>query len=434
MSNNNDIDNLFKKALQKQECAPPEYIWNNIEQNLYQRKKRQAAWWFKSLSAAAFIALFIGLTHLISLETKTDVIFHIIEAPEIDLSIVSEVENIKDISPKISETSIEKKQISQQNISSKKRSLRKELPIITIPKNQLFVALSSRTLGVELKTVSIRTSFIPLINKESLKNNRQYLALLSTDTPEEKANEKKRKRKIVLSGHLAPTYSSGTYSSSVTNTLGNSYSSEQLEGLMNVGAGLKLAVHANKRLSFQTGLSYSRMGQKNTESSTTRHATAFTVLSDDIVSTFLGNIKSHGKVDIYNNVAPILLNNTTGTADKSLEQVFNTLSIPLHVNYRLNDNKILFSILGGLSGDFIVDNKVYLQTGTERELIGSTENIRTFNISTDLGLGVTYPINSKIKIMVEPGFKYYLQSISRDNRIDFKPYAFTFSTGIGFEF
>ena len=104
------------------------------------------------------------------------------------------------------------------------------------------------------------------------------------------------------------------------------------------------------------------------------------------------------------------------------------------MKYYLNNNKIRFSLLAGFSGSFIISNKAYLNYENNREYIGSTENIRNFNISTDWALGVEYPISPKVKIMLEPGFRYYLQSISEDENIDFKPYIFSFSTGIGINF
>lgn len=89
---------------------------------------------------------------------------------------------------------------------------------------------------------------------------------------------------------------------------------------------------------------------------------------------------------------------------------------------------------GGFSGSFIVANKAYLNYGNNRKYVGTTEDIRTFNISTDWALGVEYPIFPRITFMVEPGFRYYLQSISKNKDIDFKPYMFSFSTGIGISF
>ena len=125
----------------------------------------------------------------------------------------------------------------------------------------------------------------------------------------------------------------------------------------------------------------------------------------------------------------------TDNAEESLEQIFGAIEIPLYARYLLNaNNKIAFTLIGGISGGFIVNNKVYLETNEDKELLGSTENIRNFNLSTDFSVGIEYPVTNKIKIMIEPGFRYYLQSLSTNELIDFKPYSFTLSTGVGIKF
>ena len=131
----------------------------------------------------------------------------------------------------------------------------------------------------------------------------------------------------------------------------------------------------------------------------------------------------------------IVLNTMSENTEETLEQVFGSVEIPMYVRYMLySGNKFSLGVTGGLNGGFIVSNKVYLESENGKELLGSTENIRKFNLSTDLSLGVEYPVTRKIKIMLEPGFRYYLQSLSRNERINFKPYTFTLSTGIGIEF
>ena len=74
-----------------------------------------------------------------------------------------------------------------------------------------------------------------------------------------------------------------------------SYSSNQMDGLMNVGGGLKLSVSANKRFSVQTGLFYSRMGQKTSGAGSGVRAMMLPSLqhSDRMIATPLGNIKTH---------------------------------------------------------------------------------------------------------------------------------------------
>ena len=42
---NNNLDHLFKKALQDKSCEPPPYIWGNIERQLNKNKHKVALWW-----------------------------------------------------------------------------------------------------------------------------------------------------------------------------------------------------------------------------------------------------------------------------------------------------------------------------------------------------------------------------------------------------
>ena len=90
--------------------------------------------------------------------------------------------------------------------------------------------------------------------------------------------------------------------------------------------------------------------------------------------------------------------------------------------------------MGGFGASFMVRNETTLTYDGVSESMGETEGIRKFNISTNVGIGVEYPITKAISFRMEPGFKYYLQSLSKDGDIKFKPYTFTFSTGIGISF
>ena len=285
-----------------------------------------------------------------------------------------------------------------------------------------------------ISTRKLQRNFIPLTSKEAYQNQKEYQKLLNT--PTSLTTDEKRKIKVMVSGHFVPAYSSGSYSSSLKNSRGVSYSSNQMDGLMNVGGGLKLSVSANKRFSVQTGLFYSRMGQKTSGAGSGVRAMMLPSLqhSDRMIATPLGNIKTRTQGVAYRSPVAILLSSLNSSSSETIEQTFGTLEIPLHVRYLLNNNKVLFAVSGGVSGNFIVNNKVFLRNGRDKEYIGSTEDIRNFNISTDIGLGMEYPVTSNIRIMIEPGFKYFLQSLSRNDDIDFKPYLFTFSTGIGIRF
>ena len=211
-----------------------------------------------------------------------------------------------------------------------------------------------------------------------------------------------------------------------------------MNGTVNVSGGLKFSIAADKKLSVQTGLFYSRMGQHTDEKMSSPQSMAFVAgasrEASDYIVTPLGNLKSRTKAVAYRSEEAVLLSNNNNSRTTDLEQVFNTVEIPLALRYRFFDQKLRLSVAGGFSGNIVVDNKVYVIKGNEKEYIGSTEDIRRFNLSTDLGIGIEYPLTQNIKIMLEPGFKYYLQSLSRNSQIDFKPYIFSLSTGIGIEF
>ena len=430
MSNN--IDDLFRKALLNQESQPPAHVWKNIEKQLDKRRRIVAGWWLRGVSAAAVIAIVFSVWQLSHQDTANQLAtyspMNIPTYLPVDTAIVPQNSLETTADDAIVLACAQASQVT--NVAEKVAVPYKDSDLARIRE----MAISGISTPASQKSLKIKTAhqnIIPLTSKEAFKNNQEYQVLLKNEAPIKSNGEG---IKIALSGHFAPTYSGGNYSSSVKNPRGYSYSGDQMDGILNAGGGLKLSINTSKRLSFQTGVLYSRMGQKTKEDNSGPRTAAF---STDHrlprVATPLGNVKTQRKSVAYRSSEATILNSIASN-DETLEQTFGTVEIPLYVRYKLNDNKIQFSVVGGFSGNIIVNNKVYLKSGSEKELLGSTEDIRNFNMSTDWGLGVEYPVSPKIKVMIEPGFKYYLQSLSRNEYIDFKPYMFTFSTGIGIEF
>ncbi len=422
---NDNLDNLFKKALQEQQCEPPAHVWENIEKRLDKRHRIIPAWWLRSIAAAAVIIVSIGLW----LREEDDM-------PITANTFVSVqpagVEHVPVSEPAAASTPSKKTESHLAKIfnTASKRSTSASERMMPVRQQTSYAnGLLAENSTPDIK--NLHRDFIPLTSEDAVKNQEAYQILLNGN---KEVKKEKEHVKITLSGHFTPTYSAGTYNSSVKNQRGFNYSGSQLDGMMNMGGGMQISITPRKRLSFQTGVFYSRMGQRSSDNSNAPRVAAFSTESTTpCVSTPLGNIKNSQKASVYKTAKATMLNGMSD-GDETLEQVFGSIEIPLHVRYQLNNNKLLFSLSGGLSGGIIVNNKVYMKASGEKELLGSTENIRKFNLSTDLGLGVEYPLGSNIKIMVEPGFRYFLQSLSKNNLIDFKPYTFTLSTGIGIEF
>lgn len=438
MSNN--LDHLFKNALRNRTCEPPSYIWENIEANLYARRRKYIPWWVRSAAAVALVAAMVWLLQLRDKETQEDQWVKV-SPPMIELFEFPSTP----IQPEI-ENAVDKKQPVKQSVLPVPSVSKEPLTFAMIHSEKIDSKIESTPAELSLNTHSLRKDIIPLVNGQALKNGQAYYELLKAEarpvsvTGKEENEKKERNLRLTLSGHIAPVYTSGFYHTTATNARGYRYSNNQMNGMMNVSGGFKFSIaSADKKLSVQTGLFYSRLGQHTDENGSSRPQTmAFTNgvsnENNDYIITPLGNLNSRTKAVAYRSEEAVLLskNNNSRTAD--IEQVFNTVDIPFALRYRFFDRKLRLSVAGGFSGNIVVDNKVYMIKGNEKEYVGSTEDIRRFNLSTDLGIGIEYPISQNIKIMLEPGFKYYLQSLSQNSQINFKPYMFSLATGIGIEF
>ena len=325
---NNNLDHLFKKALQDKSCEPPPYIWGNIERQLNKSKHKVALWWWRT--AAAVVAAFIGIW-----------LFYSVESPEIEVAGITGTEILKtkdstNLPDTFSDSIQEKKTVQYVTketvtevpvlIAQNKRT---ELEPIQMHRAGEAGFIEQTAPDYVISTRKLQRNFIPLTSKEAYQNQKEYQKLLNTSTS--LTTDEKRKIKVMVSGHFVPAYSSGSYSSSLKNSRGVSYSSNQMDGLMNVGGGLKLSVSANKRFSVQTGLFYSRMGQKTSEAGSGVRAMMLPSLqhSDRMIATPLGNIKTRTQGVAYRSPEAILLSSLSSTSSETIEQTFGTLEIPL---------------------------------------------------------------------------------------------------------
>ena len=413
--NDNRLDQLFKK-LERNETAPPDYIWQQICRKL-EKRKRNKVMWFRSTSVAAVVILWIAFT-MFSGPGESEVV-------RIYLSQPLRVEATDRVDAYLAEIRTPELQIPSFSPQCfRDNTPEKEGPIAFLASSIKYTNITPLYYA-STKTPYIRTDFIPLTSQQNYKINQLYKELLAR---ENSSDEKVKKEwNFMLSGQLSPGYSSGENKKQRS-------SADNSRGIAHLGGGIKIAASAGGRLKLQSGIVYSRFGQKNDKS--TIDAFRFLTASaegENWVSTPLGNIRSKSKAVVLE--TDRLAAQNSGMQSGSIEQLFDAVEIPLEIRYRLNKgDKIAWNIQGGINGSFVVSNRAYLNYGGNREYMGKTEDIRSVNWSAGVALGVEVPVRPKIKVLIEPGFRYYLQSVSSDREIDFKPYLFSFSAGIGIDF
>jgi hypothetical protein len=224
-------------------------------------------------------------------------------------------------------------------------------------------------------------------------------------------------------------------------------SSEQ--PIISYSGGLALTYKINKRVSVQSGLFYSAIGQQingissfggfrkydNTKGSRnfevmtssgvvyTNNADVFLLdeASSRIVTQFTGEVFDPQKASLE-------------YLDNSLRQNYSYLELPVFLRYKLIDKTLDINLIGGLSYNFLVDNSVYTMNQGSRYMIGKTEGLNMMTFSSSLGMGMEYSFTRNISLNLEPTFRYYMNPFKNVQESVIHPYSFGIFSGISFRF
>jgi len=114
-------------------------------------------------------------------------------------------------------------------------------------------------------------------------------------------------------------------------------------------------------------------------------------------------------------------------------QTYEYYEVPVIVNYTVIDRKLSMSVSGGLSANILYGNNVYVQNDNNRyELDAESDDLENMNYSGILGIGLEYPIVSKLNFNFQPTLRYSLSPINGSGSV--YPYSFGLYTGIQYNF
>jgi hypothetical protein len=254
-----------------------------------------------------------------------------------------------------------------------------------------------------------------------------------------------------IAGQFAPMYSYRAISSVPNGTNKSDFDNAESPLLVYSG-GITVAYRVFNRLSVQTGMFYSQMGQSI--NSVTPIANMYVTLSSNnaynknFVKTSTGNVTVASNVkseanpayaSYFNTASQSASANTVAAANASnpakykMIERLDYLEIPLLLHYRVIDRKLNFYVLGGVSANILINNNVFVDNGSELVKGGSILMARPANYSATFGLGLGYQVTGNLSVGFEPSFKYYLQSYA-SSQIVSNPYAFGFFTNIYYHF
>ncbi|RRQ49974.1 hypothetical protein DZC72_05165 [Maribacter algicola] len=250
---------------------------------------------------------------------------------------------------------------------------------------------------------------------------------------EEIAASKTSKNKWSAGPSIAPVYFDALGTGSPVSPM---FSANAKSGNVNMSYGLSVAYEINPRLSIRSGVHKVDYGYDTND---VYFTSSISALSQNRISNINYAQTAENLVVSSSNAALNLdsksFDVSARTANRSgvMAQQLGYLEVPVELSYALVNNKFGVHVIGGVSSLFLVENQVDLTSGSLTTQIGEANNVNDLNFSANFGIGLGYQFSQKLKLNIEPLFKYQLNTFSNVDGT-FNPYTIGVYSGISFKF
>jgi len=260
--------------------------------------------------------------------------------------------------------------------------------------------------------------------------------------------DKKRDVRWMVGAVVSPLYS---FRDAEANVMAGAGVHES--GMLSYSSGIHVNYRRHSRLAFETGIFFNKTGLAidatgiqsfNQQSDYLVFGAGSERADIKAVTNSVGNIISNSG-EIYVNGYKLNAANTPEaimddaldrleSPTSGIEQHLDYLELPFNLRYTVIDRTFELQLVGGVSTNFLVNNYVTMQTSNGQEEIGYLSNIRNVNYSGNAGVGMIYHVGKKLNLMLEPRFRYFLNSINDSSLPATRPYSIGLYTSLNFTF
>lgn len=285
------------------------------------------------------------------------------------------------------------------------------------------------------KTADKNDEDLPVDKKEVVTEDKTIEEAIAEAKTEEK--KEKKLNRWSIAPNVAPVYFNSLGKGStldeqfVDNTISN-------EVTMSYGVGGSYAI--NERLQVRAGINKVNLGYstnnviafRNIEPSTSiaTSSTERAHLSNVDINSGAENMIFLSTETFDRNITPEIINSKSSG---SIKQRFGFIEVPLEMEYALINKKLRVNVIGGFSTFIVDENEIYSVFDGAETNIGEANNINNMSYSANFGLGINYNISEKIKVNLEPTFKYQINTFSNSSG-DFQPFFIGLYTGLSYKF
>lgn len=430
-----NIDIVFRNGLKDFEALPPSDVWGSIP------PVRPLHTWKRNLyPAAAVVAILMTLGTVLNFIVRKPAV--------IDKQLSANNNPTEQELIPVKETVAESpaRVITMKPVAAEKIMKSGSETTIAVAKDPtLPLVASEQQKTIENKTVARQSVLV----KEKPLTASQLGNVISFNEKERMLAAVKEKksdlRRLLIGGSLSPAYSviSSGGDAEIAGLMDNENSLPTYTG------GISVAMNVSPRLTLQTGVSITTLGQSVSGIS------VFSGLSDYynakgsytyMVETASGTIVAENG-DIYlsdsnaERVGSFVPKSVLDPSklkldylDSDIRQIFRYLELPVIARYKVIDRRVDLNLSGGLSYGFLIENAAYAVVDQKSVKIGHTEGINDNSLSSQVGFGMEYDISKTLTINFEPVFRYYLTPFSDISGAVSRPYSFGLFSGFFFRF
>lgn len=475
LNENKNIDQLFREKLGEFEKTPPMYLWTNIQGKLNAHRNERriamlktvgvaaaivlaflAGWWItnpinKDVSRQDIVADQRGINSNVNPSNKN------IASPEI-LSVISngEPSGNSAIHPKENRSSASK--LSSLASFAANTSFIGNNSNATVQKSGVFELFNSEKefldeIHQNSSIVKKLADWIAAVRNDSIfptKPNtksvviRPYSYTASDNSVALAMNRPVRNNgRWSIKAEFAPVFNNQAQNNGQGNSLvynnTQNYKPQETTSENTFTGGMVAGYKVGKRLIVKSGFVYNNIRQ------TTRNVDFMGVNpnynitgNSTLASTPAGQVNLNKMV---NTRSAAVLNSdyqlsylSKSSVNNVLKQDIGFIEIPVQATYKLIDKKIEVGLTGGISTNILVGNKAILSENGEKISTGETSNMRNIVYSGAVGLEVGYEITNRITLTVEPRLKHFINSISTNKSVNYKPTQVAIVTGLTYSF
>ena len=307
-------------------------------------------------------------------------------------------------------------------------------------------------LDENFKAVKKLAQWFKWTEKDSIKKDKPSLHIADLNSTKNIANNRIADRPIVFTNNqtvsskgkwslkavFAPEFSKQGASGSNQSfaTVGGS-SLQETNSSNTYSGGMMTGYKVGKRIIIKSGLVFNNLKQttKNLTlySGNTLFASGGVVANTPSGQVSLTKTSSSSFESVLTSSAQLDFLNSA-SVNNQLKQDLQFVEIPLQATYIIIDKKINVGFTGGLSSNILIGNKASLIVNGSQASNGETAGMKSVVYSGSVGFEIGYDLSPRITLTIEPRYKHFINSLSTNKSVDFKPNQLGLITGLAYSF